>query len=127
MSNKIFPTEITLHQQSHVLEITFSDNARFRLPYEFLRVHSPSAEVRRHGRDREILQTGKQHVSILKVKQVGQYALKITFDDKHDSGLYTWEYLYQLGRDQDALWEIYLHRLEQAGASRNTLQEHGNG
>lgn len=127
MSNAIFPVEITLHQQSHVLEITFSDNARFQLPYEFLRVHSPSAEVRRHGRDREILQTGKQHVSILKVKQVGQYALKITFDDKHDSGLYTWEYLYQLGRDQDALWEIYLHRLEQAGASRNTLQEHGNG
>ena len=127
MNNAIFPTEITLHQQSHLLEITFSDNACFRLPYEFLRVHSPSAEVRRHGRDREILQTGKQHVSILKVKQVGQYALKITFDDKHDSGLYTWEYLYQLGRDQDALWEIYLHRLEQAGASRNTLQEHGNG
>lgn len=130
MNIALFPTEITLHQQSRVLEITFNDKAHFKLPYEFLRVHSPSAEVRRHGRGREILQAGKQHVSIVKVKQVGQYALKITFDDKHDSGLYTWSYLYQLGCDQETLWQNYLHRLEQAGASRNTLntlQEHQNG
>lgn len=127
MNNAIFPTEITLHQESRVLEITFDDASHFKLPYEFLRVHSPSAEVRKHGRGREILQTGKQHVSIVKVKQIGQYALKITYDDKHDSGLYTWEYLYQLGRDQDALWQTYLHCLEQAGASRNTLQEQNNG
>lgn len=127
MNTALHPTEITLHQQSRVLEITFNDAAHFKLPYEFLRVHSPSAEVRKHGRGREILQTGKQHVSIVKVAPVGQYALKITFDDKHDSGLYSWSYLYQLGCDQETLWQNYLHRLEQAGASRNTLQEHQNG
>ena len=127
MNTALYPTEITLHQQSRVLEITFDDGARFKLPYEFLRVHSPSAEVRRHGRGREILQVGKQHVSIIKVKQIGQYALKITFDDKHDSGLYSWSYLYQLGCDQETLWQNYLRRLEQAGASRNPLQEQQNG
>ena len=127
MSTAPHPAEITLHQQSRVLEITFDDGARFKLPYEFLRVHSPSAEVRRHGRGREILQVGKQHVSIVKVKPVGQYALKITFDDKHDSGLYSWDYLYQLGRDQETLWQKYLHLLEQAGASRSASQENDNG
>jgi len=121
MTTAPHPTEIMLHQQSRVLEIAFNDDAHFKLPYEFLRVHSPSAEVRKHGRGREILQTGKQHVSIVKVKPVGQYALKITFDDGHDSGLYSWDYLHQLGRDQETLWQNYLHRLEQAGASRNTL------
>lgn len=112
------PTEITLHQQSCTLEIAFDDGARYRLPYEFLRVHSPSAEVRGHGPGQEVLQTGKQNVKLLNVEPVGTYALKLVFDDGHDSGLYTWEYLHELGRNQDAMWQDYLKRLEAAGASR---------
>ncbi len=112
------PTEITLHQQSRALEIAFDDGARYKLPYEFLRVYSPSAEVRGHGEGQEVLQIGKQNVGIVKVEPAGSYALKVTFDDGHDSGLYTWDYLYGLGRDQEILWHNYLHRLEAAGASR---------
>jgi DUF971 family protein len=112
------PTEITLHQQSREMEIAFADAFRFRLSYEFLRVHSPSAEVRGHGPGQEVLQIGKQDVNILGVEPVGSYAIKIEFSDGHDSGLYTWEYLQHLGKHQDALWQEYLHRLEDAGASR---------
>ena len=112
------PTEITLHQQSRELEIAFADGVRYRLPYEFLRVHSPSAEVRGHGPGQEVLQTGKQGVNVLGVEPVGGYAMKIMFDDGHDSGLYTWEYLRHLGTHQDSLWQEYLHRLEAAGKSR---------
>lgn len=112
------PTEITLHQQSKLLEIAFEDGSRYRLPYEFLRVHSPSAEVRGHGPGEEVLQTGKKNVSVLGIEPVGSYALKIDFDDGHDSGLYSWDYLYNLGKNQDALWQDYLTRLEAAGASR---------
>jgi len=112
------PTEITLHQQSRELEIAFADSSRYRLPYEFLRVHSPSAEVRGHGPGQEVLQIGKQNVNVLGVEPVGSYAMKIEFDDGHDSGLYTWEYLQRLGKHQDALWQEYLHRLEEAGQSR---------
>ena len=112
------PTEITLHQQSKQLEIAFEDGARFRLPYEFLRVNSPSAEVRGHGPGQEVLQVGKQGVDVTGVEPVGSYAMKITFSDGHDSGLYTWEYLYHLGKHQDELWQEYLQRMDAAGASR---------
>lgn len=112
------PTEITLHQQSHELEIAFADGTRHRLPYEFLRVHSPSAEVRGHGPGQEVLQTGKQEVTVLDLEPVGSYAVKIAFDDGHDSGLYSWEYLRHLSRNKDELWQEYLQRLEAAGASR---------
>jgi len=112
------PTEITLHQNSRELEIAFADGSRYRMPYEFLRVHSPSAEVRGHGPGQEVLQTGKQDVNVLGVEPVGSYAMKIEFDDGHDSGLYTWEYLRHLGEHQDGMWQEYLHRLEAAGKSR---------
>ena len=112
------PTEITLHQQSRQLEIAFDDGAHYRLPFEFLRVHSPSAEVRGHGAGQEVLQVGKRDVNLLNLEPVGSYALKLTFDDGHDSGLYTWAYLHELGQNQDALWQAYLKQLEAAGGSR---------
>jgi DUF971 family protein len=112
------PTEITLHQKSKTLEIAFDDGSRFALPAEFLRVYSPSAEVRGHGPGQEVLQTGKRDVAITGVEPVGNYALKITYDDGHDSGLYSWEYLHKLGTLQDDLWQEYLQQLEAAGASR---------
>lgn len=112
------PTEITLHQQSKQLEIAFDDGARYSLPFEFLRVHSPSAEVRGHGPGQEVLQVGKKNVAVLNVEPVGSYAIKLDFDDGHDSGLYTWEYLHELGKYQDAMWHDYLRKLEEAGESR---------
>lgn len=118
MNNTPQPTAITLHQQSKQFEIAFDDGARYRLPFEFLRVHSPSAEVRGHGRGQEVLQVGKQNVNLLGVEPVGTYALKMIFDDGHNSGLYTWEYLYELGQHQDEIWQSYLKQLEAAGASR---------
>ena len=114
----ITPTEITLHQQSHALEIAFDDGSRYRLPYEFLRVCSPSAEVRGHGPGQEVLQVGKMNIGVTGVEPVGTYALKIKFDDGHDNGLFTWEYLCDLGKNQTALWENYLERVEAEGASR---------
>jgi DUF971 family protein len=119
MNTTPLPTEITLHQQSRVLDIAFDNGTRFQLPYEFLRVYSPSAEVRGHGEGQETLQVGKRNVGITELVPVGQYAVKIVFDDGHDSGLYSWDYLYDLGRNQEILWHNYLHRLEQAGASRD--------
>jgi DUF971 family protein len=119
------PTEITLHQKSHELEIAFDDGARYRLPYEFLRVNSPSAEVRGHGPGQEVLQVGKRHVIVSNVEPVGSYALKITFDDGHDSGLFTWEYLSNLGKNQTALWQDYLQQLEEANESREPYQNGG--
>ena len=113
------PTEIKLHQASRVLEITFSDGRHFRLPYELLRVYSPSAEVRGHGPGQEVLQTGKRDVTIAAVEPVGHYALRPTFSDGHDSGIYSWEHLYDLGLRQDELWRRYLERLAAAGASRD--------
>ena len=112
------PTEIKLHQQSRLLEITFDDGAHYQMPYEFLRVHSPSAEVRGHGHGQETLQVGKKEVGVIEVAPVGSYAMKIVYDDGHDSGLYTWEYLDELGRHQAELWQNYLEKLEAAGASR---------
>ena len=112
------PTAITLHQQSRQLEITFDDGENYFLPFEFLRVHSPSAEVRGHGPGQEVLQIGKQNVALLDVQPVGSYALKLSFDDGHDSGLYTWAYLHQLGKHQQTLWQEYLSQLEKAGERR---------
>ena len=113
------PTEITLHQQSRTLEIAFDDGARYKLPFEFLRVYSPSAEVRGHGPGQEVLQTGKRNVMITSVDPIGTYAIKLTFDDGHDSGLYSWEYLHDLGMHMDAMWNDYLERLKAANASRD--------
>jgi len=113
------PTEIRLHQQSRVLEISFSDGEHFRLSCEFLRVFSPSAEVRGHGPGQETLQTGKRNVSIVAIEPMGNYAIKPTFSDGHDSGIYSWDLLYDLGKHRDELWENYLARLAAAGASRD--------
>lgn len=112
------PTEITLHQKSRTLEIAFDDGARYTLPFEFLRVMSPSAEVRGHGEGQEVLQAGKKNVNVTGLEPVGSYALKLVFDDGHDSGLYTWEYLHELGAHQDAVWQDYLRQMEEAGESR---------
>ena len=112
------PTEIKLHQQSRVLEITYADGKTFNLPCEFLRVHSPSAEVRGHGPGQEVLQVGKQEVSISRIEPVGTYAVQLYFSDGHDTGIYSWDMLYDYGARQQEMWEIYLHRLAAAGASR---------
>jgi len=113
------PTQIKLHQASRVLEIAFANGRHFRLPYEFLRVYSPSAEVRGHGPGQETLQAGKRDVTIDSVEPVGHYALRPTFSDGHATGIYSWDYLYELGERQDEMWRRYLERLGAAGASRD--------
>ena len=115
------PTEIKLHQSSRKLEIAFNDGSVFHLPYEFLRVYSPSAEVRGHGHGQETLQVGKQDISITGIDPVGSYAVQPTFSDGHDTGIYSWDYLYELGKNQEMLWTRYLQRLADAGASRIAL------
>jgi DUF971 family protein len=115
------PTEIKLHQVSRKLEIAFNDGARFELPYEFLRVYSPSAEVRGHGPGQEVLQLGKKNIGIKSVEPVGSYAVTLTFSDGHDTGIYSWDYLYELGANYVALWDRYVSRMEAAGASREPL------
>lgn len=117
------PTEIKLHQQSRLLEMSYEDGVCFQLPYEYLRVNSPSAEVRGHGAGQETLQVGKKNVGINEVRPVGNYAMKIVFDDGHDSGLYTWDYLYKLGKHQTEWWQAYLDRLAAAGKSREPGSE----
>ena len=112
------PTEIRLHQQSRILEIAFADGATFRLPCEFLRVYSPSAEVRGHGPGQEVLQVGKKEVGIARIEPVGSYAVQLTFSDGHDTGIYSWDLLYDYGRHQDEMWQRYLERMKEAGASR---------
>jgi DUF971 family protein len=112
------PTEIKLHQKSRLLEIAFADGKRFELPYEFLRVYSPSAEVRGHGPGEEVLQVGKKDIDITHVEPVGSYALQLVFSDGHDSGLYSWGYFYSLGMQQNEMWQHYLERMKEAGASR---------
>jgi len=112
------PTEIKLHQKSRVLEVSFSDGSRFELPYEFLRVYSPSAEVRGHGPGQEVLQTGKKDVDILRLEPVGSYAVQPHFSDGHGTGIFSWDYLYDLGTNRQSLWRTYLERLEAAGARR---------
>ena len=116
--NKHTPTEIKLHQKSRQMELSFADGKRFELSYEFLRVYSPSAEVRGHGPGQEVLQTGKKNVEITAIEPVGSYAVQPRFSDGHDSGLYSWDYLYELGSDRDQLWQQYLQRMQSAGASR---------
>lgn len=118
MSDKPRPTDIKLHRKSRVLEVAFDDGAVFKLPCEYLRVHSPSAEVRGHGPGQEVLQVGKAEVNIDGIEPMGQYAIKLIFDDGHDSGLYSWDLLYRLGQNQPALWQAYLDKLAAAGKSR---------
>ena len=113
------PTGLTVHQQSRVLEVGFDDGRSFRIPFELMRVYSPSAEVRGHGPGQEVLQTGKRQVTLSALEPVGNYAVKPTFSDGHDSGLFTWEYLYRLGAEQDALWADYERRLREAGLQRD--------
>lgn len=115
------PTDIRLHQLSRRLEISFDDGAQFSLPCEYLRVYSPSAEVRGHGAGQEVLQTGKEEVNIVGIEPVGLYAVKLTFSDAHDTGLYSWDYLYDLGVNQQALWQSYLDRLAAAGIARKEI------
>jgi len=115
MADTRIPVTLTLHKQSRMLEIGYDDGTVFHLSFEFLRVHSPSAEVRGHGVGQEILQTGKQDVLITAIEPVGNYALKPHFSDGHNTGIYTCDYLYRLGADQDALWSDYLNRLREAG------------
>jgi DUF971 family protein len=113
------PTAITLHQKSRVLEIAFSDGRSFRLPYEYLRVYSPSAEVRGHGPGQEVLQTGKRQIEIRSLEPVGSYAVQPVFSDGHSTGIYSWDYLYELGEHQEERWAEYLAKLEKAGAGRD--------
>ncbi len=115
----ITPTNITLHAQSRVLEIEYDDGQRFRLPFEFLRVYSPSAEVRGHGPGQETLQVGKRDVTITSLQPVGYYAVQPVFSDGHTSGIYSWDYLYELGANQERMWAEYLAAIEAAGASRD--------
>ncbi len=112
------PTEIKLHKASKKLEIAFNDGARFELPFEYLRVYSPSAEVRGHGPGQEVLQIGKQYIDIERIEPVGQYAVVLEFSDKHNSGIYSWDYLYDLGANYTTKWEDYLGRMKAAGTSR---------
>ena len=113
------PTRIVVHKQSRALEIEYADGRQFTLPFEFLRVYSPSAEVRGHGPGQETLQVGKRDVDVAEIEQVGHYAIQPTFSDGHRSGIYSWDYLYWLGENQDQLWDDYLRRLQEAGASRD--------
>jgi DUF971 family protein len=113
------PTEITVHAASRVLEIAFDDGRVFRLPFEYLRVYSPSAEVRGHGPGQETLQLGKKDVAVTELQPVGHYAVQPLFSDGHSSGIYTWRYLYELGAHQEQLWAEYLARLEEVGGSRD--------
>jgi DUF971 family protein len=113
------PESLTVHGQTKVLEIGFSDGAQFRIPFELMRIYSPSAEVQGHGPGQEVLQTGKRQVTVIEIEPVGNYAVKPTFSDGHDSGLFTWEYLYFLGDQQAALWQQYEERLQAAGTDRD--------
>lgn len=114
----IKPTDIKLHQASRVLEVAFADGKTFNLPVEYLRVNSPSAEVQGHGPGQEVLQLGKQNVNITKIEMVGNYAIQPTFDDNHDTGIFSWDTLYELGENYDKNWANYLRRLKDAGKER---------
>lgn len=113
------PTALTVHQASRVLEVAFDDGASFRIPFELMRVYSPSAEVQGHGPGQETLQTGKRDVVVVDITPVGHYAVKPVFSDGHDSGIFSWAYLYELGTDQAKLWQRYEERLQAAGADRD--------
>ncbi|MGY8903791.1 MAG: gamma-butyrobetaine hydroxylase-like domain-containing protein [Burkholderiales bacterium] len=113
------PESLTVHQASRVVEIVFSDGAAFSIPFELMRVYSPSAEVQGHGPGQEVLQTGKREVDMVEVQAVGNYAIQPTFSDGHESGIYSWDYLYFLGSQQDQLWQDYTTRLQAAGLDRD--------
>ena len=113
------PQSLTVHSQSRVLEIAFSDGACFRIPFELMRVYSPSAEVQGHGPGQEVLQTGKRDVDLAALEPVGNYAVQPRFSDGHDTGIFSWDYLYFLGSQQDQLWADYTARLEAAGVDRD--------
>jgi DUF971 family protein len=121
------PQDITVHGASHVLEVSFADGATFRIPFELMRVYSPSAEVQGHGPGQEVLQTGKRLVELEGLEPIGNYAIKPTFSDGHDSGLFTWEYLYFLGSEQDQLWADYERRLHAAGTDRDAAMPEKGG
>lgn len=115
---RYLPTELTLHSKQRLLEIAFDNGAHFTLPCEYLRVYSPSAEVQGHHNVGAVLQVGKEDVNITEIRQVGHYAVKLFFDDNHNSGLFNWNYLYELGENQQVYWQDYLDRLEKAGHQR---------
>ncbi|MGE8396161.1 MAG: gamma-butyrobetaine hydroxylase-like domain-containing protein [Comamonas sp.] len=119
MADMPLPQSLTVHEASRVLEVGYSDGQTFRIPFELMRVYSPSAEVQGHGPGQEVLQTGKRNVTIDNIEQVGNYAIKPFFSDGHESGLFTWNYLYELGQKQDELWAEYFARIEAAGADRD--------
>ena len=116
------PTDIKLHQRSRVLEVSFDDGQVYQLSCEYLRVYSPSAEVRGHSPDQAVLQVGKENVNIERIEPIGHYAVRLVFDDGHDSGLYSWDILYDLGANYDTYWRDYLRRLEEAGHRREPDQ-----
>ena len=116
--NTVRPTDIKLHQKSRMLEVTFDDNSQFSFPCEYLRAYSPSAEVRGHGPGQEVLQIGKENVGITNIEPVGNYAVCLFFDDGHNTGIYSWDYLHNLGVNQQKLWDDYLARLEKGGHKR---------
>ena len=126
-SNAPQPTSITVHQQSRVLEVTFDDGAAFRIPFELMRVYSPSAEVQGHGPGQEVLQTGKREVGLAALEPIGNYAVQPTFTDGHDTGIFSWDYLYHLGSRHDALWRQYQERLAAAGVDRDAPMEQASG
>ena len=113
------PQDLTVHGQSRVLEVSFSDGATFRIPFELMRIYSPSAEVQGHGPGQEVLQTGKREVDLVGLEPVGNYAVQPTFSDGHDSGIFSWDFLYFLGSQQDQLWADYEARLQAAGVERD--------
>jgi DUF971 family protein len=115
------PTELNLHQKSRILEISYANGERFELSYEFLRVHSPSAEVQGHGPGQGVLQVGKEDVMITHVEPVGSYAIQPSFDDGHDTGIYSWETLYNMGKNKDKYWQEYLQKLAAAGHKRREI------
>ena len=115
------PTEIKLHKKTALLELTYADGGIYSLPAEFLRVYSPSAELRGHGQGQEVLQVGKLNVKIDKIEPVGHYAVRLRFDDGHDTGIYSWEYLRELALHQQTMWDEYLNRLRKAGERREPL------
>jgi DUF971 family protein len=117
-TKSIKPTDIKLHQKSHMLEISFEDGKVFQMSCEYLRVHSPSAEVQGHGPGQEVLQVHKENVNIVHIEPVGHYAVVLEFDDEHNTGIYSWEKLYELGVNQEKYWQNYLQRLEAAGHKR---------
>ncbi|MFC5549849.1 gamma-butyrobetaine hydroxylase-like domain-containing protein [Massilia aerilata] len=120
------PTKLTIRQQSRILEISFDDGTAFAIPFELMRVYSPSAEVKGHGPGQEVLQVGKREVGIKGVEPVGNYAIKPLFTDGHESGIYTWDYLYKLGKEEQALWQDYLQRLHADGFAGDSGREPGS-